>query len=300
MKQLLHTTTVYRDMSRDQAQTVLVIFPDAACLRPLLRECAKALFGAGEGSREADLIEREQFSDCLFFPAEGKKITSEDCARIGEECLLSPVEGEKKLFVLDRFEDASAVVQNKLLKLLEEPPRGVYFLLGTGNEYAVLPTVRSRAKCYTLPPFPDEAIAAALLRMHPERGGQACREAAVVSGGIFTAAQEVLAGGGEAFRLAEQFLSAEDGAAFCRSLSDYPDKRTFYAALALVLRDMLFFREGQERHVLRKGVRALAARYPSEVILRALERVRTEERRIQFNANFGQSLLALAAELQQE
>ncbi|MBO4562232.1 MAG: hypothetical protein J5772_01315 [Clostridia bacterium] len=37
----------------------------------------------------------------------------------------------------------SPMVQNAMLKVLEEPPENTYFLL-TGNEYGILPTIRSR------------------------------------------------------------------------------------------------------------------------------------------------------------
>lgn len=101
MKELLRETLVYKRFASDasagrQPQSVLVLFPDAAHLRALLKECAKAFFGAEEGSRTALLIDKESFPDCLFFPAAGAKLTVDDAARILEESLLRPVEGGKK------------------------------------------------------------------------------------------------------------------------------------------------------------------------------------------------------------
>ena len=71
---------------------------------------------------------------------------AEDAENIREETLLSPIEGERKLFVLGDFAEANTQTQNKLLKLLEEPPQGVIFLLGATTVFPVLPTVLSRTK----------------------------------------------------------------------------------------------------------------------------------------------------------
>ena len=85
MRQLLRTTTAYRAMAQGDLRTVLVLFPDGKYLRMLLKECAKRFFGAEDGSRTAALIEKEAFSDCPIFPAEGGKLTADDCGRIVEE-----------------------------------------------------------------------------------------------------------------------------------------------------------------------------------------------------------------------
>lgn len=299
MKQLLRTTSAYRAFAADRggAQSSLVLFPDAKYLRALLRECAKAFFGAKDGSRECGLIEKESFSDCLFYPAEGSKLTADDASAIIEESLLRPVEGERKLIVLDAFHTVTPLVQNKLLKVLEEPPEGVSFLLGAVSEYSVLATVRSRLKKYTVSPFSEEQIGEALKRAYPNAD---TAQAAAASGGIFSAAEELLAGGGEQFRLAEEFLTTADAAGFCRKIADYKEKRGFFSALSLLLRDMLFCREGQERYTALKGARALSEEFPSGAIVAALALTQQAEIQIQFNANFGQSLYALALGIREE
>ncbi len=298
MRELLRGCSAYRRIAADvangcAAQTMLVLFPDGKFLRPLLRECAKAFFGAAEGGRTAELIEKERYADCLFFPAEGAKLTAEEGTRILDESLLRPVEGDKKLFVLDAFSSVTPLVQNKLLKVLEEPPQGTWFLLGAETEFSVLPTVLSRAKKFVVPPFSEEEIARALLRAHP---GAETKAAAAASGGIYSLAESLLSGGGEAFRLAEAFLSGKEPEAFCRRNADYEDKRGFFAALTLLLRELLFLRTGQERYAALGGesLRVLAAEYPAGAVIAALERTREAEKQIRFNANFGQCLYSLA------
>lgn len=75
----------------------------------------------------------------------------EDAERILEESALKPVEGNKKLFVAGDFAEATTQAQNKLLKLLEEPPEGVYFLLGATVSFSVLPTILSRTEKLEIP-----------------------------------------------------------------------------------------------------------------------------------------------------
>ena len=56
---------------------------------------------------------------------------------------------------------------NALLKVLEEPPEGVLFLLTAGSQAAVLPTIRSRCSVYAVSPVsPDECTQALLQQEH--------------------------------------------------------------------------------------------------------------------------------------
>ena len=303
MRQLFRTTTAYRALSGSAAQGeaahfTLVLFPDAKYLRVYLAECAKAFFGAEEGTRTARLIDEESYADCLFYPAAGGKLTAEAAGAISDESILRPVEGTKKLFVLDAFQSVTPLVQNKLLKLLEEPPAGVYFLAGATAEHTVLPTVLSRANVRRVPPFSEREAAEALARMHPEAGD--VRAAAAACGGVLSVGEDLLAGGGEDFRLAEQILAGGDTAQVCRAAGERG--KTFFAALRLVLRDVLLYRTGQERFAVLSDpqLKQLAARYPASAAIAAIGFVTDAEREIQFNANPAQAALALALRIGEE
>ena len=302
MRQLFRTTTAYRAIAESAsrgecAHFTLVLFPDAVYLRAYLTECAKAFFGAQEGSRIARLIDAGSFSDCLVYPAAGGKLTTEAAGAITDESLLRPVEGEKKLFVLDAFHTVTPLVQNKLLKLLEEPPAGVYFLAGATAEHAVLSTVLSRANVRRVPPFSEGETAAALARMHP--GAEGVGAAAAACWGVLSVGEALLAGGGEDFRLAQRFLSGKDMAQVCRAAGERG--KTFFAALRLVLRDVLLLRPGQEKYaVLPAGqLRPLAERYPAGAAAAAIGLCTDAEREISFNANPAQAALTLALRMEE-
>lgn len=300
MQTLFRSTNAYLYFLRgNAAKTNLALFPDGKYLRALLKECAVAFFGGTADARRAKLIAEESFSDCLFFPAPDARLTVEDAEKIIDESLLKPVEGEKKLFVLDAFQNALVPVQNKLLKALEEPPEGVYFLLGATAEFSVLPTVLSRAVKIAVPLFSEEEIASALERSGIPRGK--AKEAAAASGGIYSEAEKFSAGGEEYFRLAEDFLTGR-GVALSRALGEKKEKREILSAIRLVLADALSLATGRRELVKRNTERIsrIAREYPAGALLSGLERVTEAEKQIQFNAPFGNCLLALAVGLEED
>ena len=63
-----------------------------------------------------------------------------------EQIDIKPIVGDKKIIIIDNFNLASATVQNKLLKTLEEPPSYLTFLLSAAQENGVLTTIKSRCK----------------------------------------------------------------------------------------------------------------------------------------------------------
>ena len=62
---------------------------------------------------------------------------------------LAPVRAQAKAYVLERAELLRGSAANALLKTLEEPPRGTYFVLCARNVEALLPTIVSR--CQVVP-----------------------------------------------------------------------------------------------------------------------------------------------------
>lgn len=308
MRELLRTTNAFRTLSADAAQgtlshAVLVVFPDAVYLRDLLKECAKAIFQAEDGSRAGTLIGEEHFPDCIFVPAEGEKLSVDGCGRIVTESALRPVEGDKKLFVLDRMDQApplvQTLVQNKLLKLLEEPPEGVYFLLGAVSEYSMLPTVLSRVKRLSVPPFSPEQIASALRKKRGDAEG--IGEAAAACGGILSAAEDLLGGGGESVAQAEKILLGEDVPAICRSLSDRKAAAMLLSSARSLLRDVAFVHSKAGAFAARgKRAKALAKSIPVGAALAGISLTERAERELSLNANASQCVLAFSIAFEKE
>ncbi|QQR48788.1 hypothetical protein IPF37_04475 [bacterium] len=70
--------------------------------------------------------------------------TLSDLEVIFEKTALSLDANESFFFVLEHAHTLNVAAANKLLKVLEEPPQGYFFLLLTTNEQALLPTILSR------------------------------------------------------------------------------------------------------------------------------------------------------------
>lgn len=282
----------------------LLLCEDARNLREILKTFAKLFFHADEGNdRVAGLIDEESFSDCLFFPENGKKFVVEDAENLAEESLLRPVEGEKKAFVVGDFAEATPAAQNKLLKLLEEPPEGVVFLLGATTAFPVLPTVLSRVKTLEIPPFEPKEIAACLARIYGTDKYAAADFSlcAFVSGGVLGNAQNTLEGGAYRQMLDDAFALCGGGAAalpaLVKRLGDTKRKKELLSLLRTVYRDTLLVKTGQEKHVLLQGesarLQALAKGYTLHALVKAQELISKAEREVVFNAYFPQCLEVL-------
>lgn len=64
----------------------------------------------------------------------------------------------RKVFILDECHMLSNAACNALLKVLEEPPKDVTFILCTTEFHKVLPTIKSRCSCFDFEKIPLEVI----------------------------------------------------------------------------------------------------------------------------------------------
>lgn len=96
--------------------------------------------------------------DVKVYPKSGDKLLVADSNEIVAEAFMKPTNLPYKIFILKNFENATEEAQNKLLKILEEPPANVYFLIGSASEERVLPTIRSRCEKIQILPLPSEEL----------------------------------------------------------------------------------------------------------------------------------------------
>ncbi len=88
-----------------------------------------------------------------------RSIGIETVRAVREAAYISPVELDFKFFVIEDAHRMTVQAQNGLLKLLEEPPRGVYFMLLCENTVNLLATIRSRAPVVRMERFEEERLA---------------------------------------------------------------------------------------------------------------------------------------------
>jgi DNA polymerase-3 subunit delta' len=94
------------------------------------------------------------------------------------EAYRSPVEGTTKVFIVEDAERMNASAANALLKVLEEPPAGVVFVLMTAQPEDLPETIISRCRRLDFAPLPEDAVRAVLVQHHridDERAAWAAR-----------------------------------------------------------------------------------------------------------------------------
>ncbi|MDH4068164.1 MAG: DNA polymerase III subunit delta' [Dehalococcoidia bacterium] len=79
---------------------------------------------------------------------------------------LPPYEGKCKVFIIDEAEYLSTEAANSLLKILEEPPPRVTWLLLASEEKRLLPTIISRCQRLELKPVPSERVQEVLVNSY--------------------------------------------------------------------------------------------------------------------------------------
>ncbi len=73
-----------------------------------------------------------------------REITVDQIRWMAADACVLPNEAERKVYIVEEADKMNVQAQNAALKLLEEPPAGVSFLLCVANAALLLPTVRSR------------------------------------------------------------------------------------------------------------------------------------------------------------
>lgn len=94
-----------------------------------------------------------------------------------------PTLGARRAVIIDSADLLEKSAINALLKSLEEPPQGTFFLLVVHALGRLLPTVRSRCLIVRFHPLSDADVARALDAAAPELNDETRRAALAVSGG---------------------------------------------------------------------------------------------------------------------
>lgn len=117
------------------------------------------------------------------------KIYKQECQRIIQKLNLKAYESERKILLLWRPEFLGNE-GNRLLKLIEEPPRGSVILLVAEEPDLILNTILSRCQLVKVRAFTDEEIASALDEAGLATGDQA-RGIAQLAAGNYHRAQQL-------------------------------------------------------------------------------------------------------------
>jgi DNA polymerase-3 subunit delta' len=109
-----------------------------------------------------------------------RNITIDQIRRMQQRLTTRPTLGSRRAVIIDPADDLEKGAVNALLKSLEEPPVGTYFLLVTHRPGRLLPTVRSRCRTLRFSPLADTEVAGILAR-HAFEADESTRAAAVAA-----------------------------------------------------------------------------------------------------------------------
>ncbi|HYD35437.1 MAG TPA: DNA polymerase III subunit gamma/tau [Vitreimonas sp.] len=86
----------------------------------------------------------------------------DDVRQLKEQLVLPPAEGKMVVYILDEVHMLTTEAFNALLKVLEEPPRHVVFILATTEQHKIPATILSRCTIITFAKASTEEISTAL------------------------------------------------------------------------------------------------------------------------------------------
>ncbi len=164
--------TLEQMMAREKiAQTILLDGPEGVGKATLARRFGARLMGGADKIEQDDLsldhnreliAEREKLPadkrnddpfllathpDFVTFGPDGplRQISIQQMRTLKERAQYGPSHGSRRVFLIDGIDRANEQAANSLLKVLEEPPPYLIFVLTAENPYDLLPTIRSRS-----------------------------------------------------------------------------------------------------------------------------------------------------------
>ncbi len=102
-------------------------------------------------------VKNNSHPDVSYYPKD-KSFSVADAKDIIEQAYKKPMISNIKIIMINDIDNSSIEAQNKLLKIIEEPPQNVIFLLSSANMDKVLPTIKSRVIKIEISPFTEKQI----------------------------------------------------------------------------------------------------------------------------------------------
>ena len=111
-------------------------------------DCIKA-----QGKGHPDIFE----TDGIKENSKSKVFAVDSIRKIRDDAFILPNESDKKIYILKNGSNMNEQAQNAFLKILEEPPSYVYFIIVVESKSTMLETILSRVQIYSL--LGDESAA---------------------------------------------------------------------------------------------------------------------------------------------
>ena len=219
---------------------------------------------------------------------------SDDLRSIVSDASVMPNEGDKKIYFLPNVDKALPEAQNMLLKIVEEPPAHVMFIMTAESKERILPTILSRVISVGITEPSEEECLAALIENGVSR--EDAQKAVSIFGGNIGRCSEYIESGGEveyltAVKSIVKAMTERDEFSLLAVLSelDTPNRALILdvlASLKNVLRDVSAEKLGAKLcSVCRDEARVLAGRVRQSAVEKMYDAVTEAERKIAGNAS---------------
>ena len=144
----------------------VLLVGEPGCGAGFAARCLAADYLYPAGGPHAEAVLKKEDTECLILQGEGasgqipvKKVR--EAREAIQRSALSTDAAGRVLFIYGA-QNLNGSSANAMLKIIEEPPEGVLFLLTATSAATVLPTIRSRCAAYTIAPVPAADCAARL------------------------------------------------------------------------------------------------------------------------------------------
>lgn len=207
-------------------------------------------------SREGEAVAGDK-DDAFYLAPMGAMLKVDQFRQLQGELALQGEAGRRRVCIIDHVETMNTEFANRMLKILEEPPSGVCFILITDQPDLLLPTIISRCARFTFDPVGDEEMRQGLRRLRGDGGNW--DEAILWGGGIVRTVLSYLDGQGtDKAHFALDFLTttAKHACPYAKWLAlsaALTDRETteILGWISLFLRDMAVLRSGAGRDYIR-------------------------------------------------